>query len=506
MLTLQYEGAFAPHRLGNWEVPKRHPTRPRARSGATRPVSDERGHLLPGYRKLGDTPWGIGPFTAWDHPNKITRSFAHVPLPQQEAPPTPVHSEHGQHEIKSTFRPEATKRRSLSASSRAKKAEVRSEGLVASSRSSQDGKPETPNKVRETRRSSAASSTCAPPPPQPPESLSEIRAPDRSSLPPSSRRSSASMRPHTAPAPPAPSVISDVSQSGPALGMGYSAFQVARALAEDSRTHQPLPDTVHDPLFCALQARRDRDPGLALPSPGTQPQLPATPPRPASSGPPPRRITEMDLAIRWDLRLPGEKRKNVSGPRVAPAVFNVVPPIDGDCGLPGGCNTPPPQPRMAWSEQPAHAIEKPRINPDPPQNNAPRRQDTPPVAPRRSRSTPNLSRRVCAACDDHKKPATAPTQPSRSTNNNYKQAFKAGRPNNSRPYTALPKPLIVPQPRKPFSKRSYSIATLAPPFSLWPDGSRAQDYPDHWRLASVYQHAYKPPQLRRKPLLASVFQ
>jgi hypothetical protein len=291
--------------------------------------------------------------------------------------------------------------------------------------------------------------------------------------------------------------------------MGYSAFQVARALAEDSRSHQPLPDTVHDPLFCALQARRHPDPGLALPSPEIQTHVPATPPRPASGGPPPRRITEMDLAIRWDLRLPGEKRPNPMGPRVAPAVFNVVPPT-GDCGLPGGCNTPRPplQPRRAWSEQPGDISEPPLRSPLRPAQNvvvSPKPNATP---PRRSRSTPNLSRRACAACDEQKKPHTAPIlQNPRSASNNFKQAFKAGKPNNSRPQTALPsKPLIVPQPRKPFSKRSYSIATLAPPFSLWPDGSRAQDYPDHWRLASVYQHAYKPPQLRRKPLLASVFQ
>jgi hypothetical protein len=91
-------------------------------------------------------------------------------------------------------------------------------------------------------------------------------------------------------------------------------------------------------------------------------------------------------------------------------------------------------------------------------------------------------------------------------------AFKAGKPSNSfdsgsasRPQTAAAKQVRVPKPRAPFAKRSYSIDTLRPPFSLWP-GHTGQGSPEHWRLASVYQHAYKPVEARWKPLLASVYQ
>ena len=54
-------------------------------------------------------------------------------------------------------------------------------------------------------------------------------------------------------------------------------------------------------------------------------------------------------------------------------------------------------------------------------------------------------------------------------------------------------------------KKKYSIGTLLPPFSYWPQNN-SQNYPEHWRLASVYQHSYKPINNRKRPLLASVFQ
>lgn len=314
---------------------------------------------------------------------------------------------------------------------------------------------------------------------------------------------------------------------GPPLGAGYSVFQVARGLADESRSHQPLPDTVHDPIFCGMQARRAPNPGLALPPPrppsgpaAGEAALPSNKdiqgrPRPNTSHPL-RRITEMDLAIRWDLRLADDKRTANSASKVAPAVFNVVPPT-GNCGLPGGCNTPPPAlPRSAWGEEPSHRpspkIGKENNNPNVPALPPPEPQRSSNSTPsaqnlvKRSRSTPNLARRPCVACDSDSKPSTSQSRSTASTG--YKQAFKAGSPNNFRPHTAMPvpKPVIVPKPRKPFSKRSYSIATLAPPFSLWQDGTCSQDYPDHWRLASVYQRAYKDPEMRRKPLLASVFQ
>ena len=54
----------------------------------------------------------------------------------------------------------------------------------------------------------------------------------------------------------------------------------------------------------------------------------------------------------------------------------------------------------------------------------------------------------------------------------------------------------VPRPRTPFARRSFCIDTLAPPFSVM-HGCRGADYPEHWRLMSVYQQSYKNPYRRR---------
>ncbi|XP_023014706.2 uncharacterized protein [Leptinotarsa decemlineata] len=35
--------------------------------------------------------------------------------------------------------------------------------------------------------------------------------------------------------------------------------------------------------------------------------------------------------------------------------------------------------------------------------------------------------------------------------------------------------------------------------------SKREDYPEHWRLATVYQHSYKPIQYRKRPMLQTVF-
>lgn len=64
----------------------------------------------------------------------------------------------------------------------------------------------------------------------------------------------------------------------------------------------------------------------------------------------------------------------------------------------------------------------------------------------------------------------------------------------------------IPKPKNPYAKKSYVIDTLAPPFACWKGGSGQGGYPEHWRLASVYQHAYKPVDQRKRPLLATVYQ
>lgn len=66
--------------------------------------------------------------------------------------------------------------------------------------------------------------------------------------------------------------------------------------------------------------------------------------------------------------------------------------------------------------------------------------------------------------------------------------------------------LNIPKPRDPFTKKNYSINTLNPPFACYKGGAGQGGYPEHWRLASVYQHAYKPVENRKTPMLQTVFQ
>lgn len=104
----------------------------------------------------------------------------------------------------------------------------------------------------------------------------------------------------------------------------------------------------------------------------------------------------------------------------------------------------------------------------------------------------------------------------------YKSAFKAGIPNSNSSGTCTSfdsgcssmsstscsskSTLKVPKPRNPYTKKDYVIDTLAPPFSCWRGGAGQGGYPEHYRLASVYQHAYKPVEQRKRPLLATVYQ
>lgn len=163
----------------------------------------------------------------------------------------------------------------------------------------------------------------------------------------------------------------------------YSTNIAAKTLAEESRTHQPLADTVHDPLFCSLQNKKAKNPGLALTAPTDS--VSTAPRRRPSTSHPLRKLTEMDLAIRWDLRLPGDK--NCFLPKVPSAVFNTVIPLE------------PPGPqqhvKMAWEEK--SSVKEAPVHHH--KNTIPK---NPELAKKRSRSTPNLARRTCTACENAK--------------------------------------------------------------------------------------------------------
>lgn len=116
-------------------------------------------------------------------------------------------------------------------------------------------------------------------------------------------------------------------------------------------------------------------------------------------------------------------------------------------------------------------------------------------------SNNNTKHKNCLSCNGAKMPQE------KRQKDDYKFAFKAGNPNSVQSNNGSndSKDLKIPKMRHPYTKKSYTIPTLVPPFSIWRDAN-ATGYPEHWRLASVYQHAYKPPEQRRKPLIESVYQ
>lgn len=67
-----------------------------------------------------------------------------------------------------------------------------------------------------------------------------------------------------------------------------------------------------------------------------------------------------------------------------------------------------------------------------------------------------------------------------------------------------PKVIYVPRPKQPYKKKNYQIDSLAPPFSSWT--GRGDEFPNHLRLASIYQQAYKPKQVesRKRRFLQSI--
>lgn len=122
------------------------------------------------------------------------------------------------------------------------------------------------------------------------------------------------------------------------------------------------------------------------------------------------------------------------------------------------------------------------------------------------KSIPNLHckkwphSRFCTACEMRNVKVKEKPKPE------YKMAFKAGIPQPQRSVSTVVKTIFlkIPKQKDPYRKRNYCINSLAPPFSLQKDKKQC-GYPDHWRLATVYQQSYKPIHTRKRPLIDSVF-
>ncbi|KAL8566543.1 hypothetical protein ACOMHN_009757 [Nucella lapillus] len=66
----QYEQAFEPERIQNWEVPKGKGKYPLPREGSSVIHANNRGHLLPNVPRRRESPWGTYVGT-WDMPTQI---------------------------------------------------------------------------------------------------------------------------------------------------------------------------------------------------------------------------------------------------------------------------------------------------------------------------------------------------------------------------------------------------------------------------------------------------
>lgn len=230
----------------------------------------------------------------------------------------------------------------------------------------------------------------------------------------------------------------------------------------------------------------------------------------------------------WDLtpENPSDEPKRTphidgSNGSQAPAVFTLVPPTDKQeesteveekCdGLHATCDPPPPKvlPTKTLPQKRSKSAY-PRIASEKPKSTVSSSTQDSSKATRDSSSYKTIEycsqecskyggrTRNCVACE-LKNVKIKEARPK----SEYKMAFRAGVPQAKVSIFIGRADIRVPRMRNPYQEKDYRIQTLAPPFSL--QNFRRHDYPEHWRLATVYQHSYKPLQTRKKPLLATVY-
>ncbi|EFN77775.1 uncharacterized protein LOC105189315 [Harpegnathos saltator] len=114
----------------------------------------------------------------------------------------------------------------------------------------------------------------------------------------------------------------------------------------------------------------------------------------------------------------------------------------------------------------------------------------------RMNSVPRVTERRCAACESKEIVEERRRDPRLIRSAVGIALGVEGKSDDIRRNGLPPAKMTVPRPRTPFARRAFCIDTLAPPFSVI-HGCRDADYPEHWRLMSVYQQSYRNPQRRR---------
>ncbi|XP_050299108.1 uncharacterized protein LOC126737997, partial [Anthonomus grandis grandis] len=540
--TLQFESAYKPKTLRNWEVPKAFPVTPRRRIGKTRVISNERGHILPDIKKGKKPPWGefLG---TWSLPRTIDKKTA-VQLNKSDKD-----------------------KRFSALSNRDKENEVVQHGLnneqvpyVPGDLTEEKHRPDSHELLAENRFNDKPTEPHPGFPkyrddfsrksPEPPRTLDDQVAEVLNNCGKDTMVTNSEERKKTG-------ILSPIRTA-------ISNFVLAKKLHKENLEHNPLPDTITDSIYRKLQLQRMLEPGLTLPDenyacgvgwkghPGYgpnkctklkiyRPKTCALHPkkdhlddRPSSVGSFERKwrfirqnkVNPIDLAICWDLcpeNVADEPKPPAhidgSNGSQAPAVFSLVhtPKDEGDnervpkCDGVHGCGPifdhgakanqekefifDRPKTSKCSSETSGKSEKKrSKSAHDRQEENKPAGGNSSSCSSssakgkrthHRHRSTPNLSelsgeksetppckqhsckklgKRLCVACELNK----LPREQGAKQKTEYKMAFKAG----------------VPQK---FNRE------------------KREDYPEHWRLATVYQHSYKPPHLRKRSLLQTVY-
>nr|XP_012230314.1 PREDICTED: uncharacterized protein LOC105676754 [Linepithema humile]XP_012230315.1 PREDICTED: uncharacterized protein LOC105676754 [Linepithema humile]XP_012230316.1 PREDICTED: uncharacterized protein LOC105676754 [Linepithema humile] len=286
----------------------------------------------------------------------------------------------------------------------------------------------------------------------------------------------------------------------------YDKFALAKKLHAENLQHQPLPDRVEDSIFkkvhrsCSASCERGAKCQNRVNSPGTKeedhffgPALGCKKPK-----------TRMDLAICWETPVDPvyEPRKSThidgSEGGSAPAIFALIQ------------HTPAPRnPELLIrsQEKGCHCAGHEEARKDSrgrcccdcscaePRSELPRIEK-----PSRSKSVPRVTERKCVACRGKQE---AELERRERDPRLIRSAvgvalgLEKGRTTSAERRNGLPPArMTVPRPRTPFARRAFCIDTLTPPFSVV-NGCRDADYPEHWRLMSVYQQSYRNPQKRR---------
>ncbi|XP_020295126.1 uncharacterized protein LOC109860455 [Pseudomyrmex gracilis] len=282
----------------------------------------------------------------------------------------------------------------------------------------------------------------------------------------------------------------------------YDKFALAKRLHAENLQHQPLPDRVDDSVFkrgercrsCSAKWERDAKYRAIVPKKEQDytfgPALGCKKPK-----------TRMDLAICWETPIDPvyEPRRSThidgSEGGLAPAIFALIQ------------HTPAPRNRekllMANDECDSAKQEK-HISRcccshscDDLLAKEPRRS----AKSSKSNSAIRVTERKCVACREkqelqrEKDPRLIRSAVGIALG--LEKDRKTVRDDDGTRRSELsPGRITVPRPRTPFARRTFCIDTLSPPFSV-KKGCRDTDYPEHWRLMSMYQQSYRNPHKRK---------